>query len=621
MSDTTFGIDFGTTNSLAAVSVGGKVLPLLDQVSRRPHPSVIWYRGANTLVGREARQHLDSTEGGAPPGFVKSPKMCLRRKGPIFVDGRPVEPTDAVAEVFRHLKADANLSRGAAAGYDLINAVVTIPVDFGGPERRALRQAALKAGIGITQFVHEPAAALYAYLRSNTNITRELSRLEGRSILVFDWGGGTLDLTLCRIQGGAIMQIANLGDNEVGGDRFDERLRNLLRSKHAEAHALDDISALEQPGMGAKLLNQCELVKINLSDPKIDNENVIIRNYLNVDGPSQNLVANITRKELDQQSLEIVAKGLARIDELLDSTGITYQDVELCLATGGMVKMPTIRNGLTERFLGRVPALDNGDRIIAEGAAWIASDGLRLMLSKPLEILLADTSGKGTYYPLVDQGLVLPMENEIQNVSNTRLFCTDPREGVAVIEIAKPLKLGHSSPGDARRAVCVAQVKVDQNASPLLERIECHLQIDHNFIAHLTLKSTGRGDTIQKEFHDLEFGLSLLDQQNIAANILNESTPAGSSVPLHNRNLVQRTNVAVYKETRGSFDQLWKLIPGDLVDRWRPGYFDTRNNAATLRQKAERNFYVPCATCGRRISQIIAEGLGPKCSSRCTRTS
>ena len=66
MSDTTFGIDFGTTNSLAAVSVGGKVLPLLDQVSRRPHPSVIWYRGANTLVGREARQHLDSTEGGAP---------------------------------------------------------------------------------------------------------------------------------------------------------------------------------------------------------------------------------------------------------------------------------------------------------------------------------------------------------------------------------------------------------------------------------------------------------------------------------------------------------------------------------------------------------------------------
>src|SRR5215207_1575887 len=74
--------------------------------------------------------------------------------------------------------------------------------------------------------------------------------------------------------------------------------------------------------------------------------------------------------------------------------------VELCLATGGMVNMPSIQRGLTERFLGRVPRLSNGDRIIAEGAAWIAHDGQRLTLSKPIEILIADTSGRGTYYPL-----------------------------------------------------------------------------------------------------------------------------------------------------------------------------------------------------------------------------
>src|SRR6185312_5712556 len=96
----------------------------------------------------------------------------------------------------------------------------------------------------------------------------ELGKLEGKSVLVFDWGGGTLDLTLCRIQGGAIMQIANLGDNEVGGDRFDERLRNFLRAKHAAAHGLEDVSRLEQPGVAAKLLHQCEVIKINLSDPE-----------------------------------------------------------------------------------------------------------------------------------------------------------------------------------------------------------------------------------------------------------------------------------------------------------------------------------------------------------------
>ena len=112
MSETIFGIDFGTTNSLAAVSVGGRVLSLLDQVTLRPHPSVIWYRGSDIVVGQEARNNMDITESGAPPGFVRSPKMSLRRDGPIFVeDGRPVEPSDAVAEVIRHLKTDAAITR------------------------------------------------------------------------------------------------------------------------------------------------------------------------------------------------------------------------------------------------------------------------------------------------------------------------------------------------------------------------------------------------------------------------------------------------------------------------------------------------------------------------------
>lgn len=111
MTDVVFGIDFGTTNSLAAVTVGGRTLSLVDQVSQRPHPSVIWYRGGDIVVGREARQNMDLTETGAPPGFVRSPKMSLRRDGPVFVDGRPIEPTDAVAEVLKHLKGDAAMAR------------------------------------------------------------------------------------------------------------------------------------------------------------------------------------------------------------------------------------------------------------------------------------------------------------------------------------------------------------------------------------------------------------------------------------------------------------------------------------------------------------------------------
>lgn len=622
MTGSVFGLDFGTTNSLAAIVVGDRALSLIDQATRRPHPSVIWYRGGDVVVGREARENMDLTESGAPPGFVRSPKMALRREGPIFVDGRPIESTDAVAAVLRHLKNDAALPRGRAPGRELDRAVVTIPVDFGGRERRALRQAARKAGISVVQFVHEPVAALYAYLRSQEDIGRELARLEGRSVLVFDWGGGTLDLTLCRIQGGSIMQVVNLGDNEVGGDRFDERLRNLLRSKHAAAHDLEDISALEQPGMAAKLLHQCEVVKINLSEPETESEDVIIRNFLKVDGVARNLVNTVTKVELDKESSGIVARGLARIDEILEQARLSFQDIELCLATGGMVNMPAIRDGLTERFLGRVPRLPNGDRIIADGAAWIAHDGLRLTLSKPIEILIADTSGRGTYYPLVDAGWQLPLENQPQNVSNTRLFCTDPREGVAVVELAKPVKIGHNAPSDPRRALCVAKVQVDPKAEPLIERLECHLQIDHDYVARVTLRSTGRQDATTTEFHDLEFGLALPQSDypgggRVDTDSSSAGKHAGETKKLHASNVLQRSNVVVQEDDGVSQSDLWRAVPGDLVASWRSSYFDTRSQDATQRQKEERNFYIPCARCGRLESQIKSEGPIEGCRASC----
>ena len=266
MTDPVFGFDFGTTNSLAALVIGNEVRALTNEADNKPHPSVVWYRGSDIVVGREARMHIESLEGGVTHGFVRSPKMLLRREGPVHVDGRAIESTDIVAEVLRHVREKA--ASRPRQSYEITRAVMTIPVDFAGPQRRLLRAAARKAGIGILQFVHEPAAALYAYLRAKPNFRRELARLENRVIVVFDWGGGTLDLTVCRVLGGVLMQIASRGNNEIGGDRFDERLRNYIRDMLAEQHKIADISALQQPGVAASLLTQCELAKIALSTQK-----------------------------------------------------------------------------------------------------------------------------------------------------------------------------------------------------------------------------------------------------------------------------------------------------------------------------------------------------------------
>jgi molecular chaperone DnaK len=184
MTDQLFGIDFGTTNSLAALVVGDEVRSLVDERDNRPHPSVVWYRGTEVIVGRDARKHLDSMQATAAHEPVRSPKMALRRDGPLHIDGRAIDPSDVVAEVLRYIKRNAAARR--PRGYDLAQAVMTVPVDFGGPQRRALRDAARKAGIGVIQFVHEPAAALYAHLRSKADVQRALADLENRNVLVFD---------------------------------------------------------------------------------------------------------------------------------------------------------------------------------------------------------------------------------------------------------------------------------------------------------------------------------------------------------------------------------------------------------------------------------------------------
>ncbi|MGU3476562.1 Hsp70 family protein [Methylobacterium sp. D48H] len=625
MTGITFGIDFGTTNSLASYIADEEALSLIDEGTQAPHPSVLWYRPGETVVGHAAKQHLDNLEGSAPSGFVRSPKMSLRRRGPIDVDGRPIDPVDAVTEVLSHLRRDAssNFARRKTS-LALDRAVMTIPVDFGGIERRSLRQAARAAGIAVVQFVHEPVAALYAYLRSMPEAERgrEIARLEGRSVLVFDWGGGTLDLTLCRIQGGAIMQVRNVGDNGIGGDRFDHRLRNYFRERHAIEHGLEDVTALEHPGMGPRLLNEAETMKKRLSDRETASRSLFIRDYLRTEGAGSTIRLTVTRADLERISADIVAKGLALIDRLLEEAGLSAQDVDLCLATGGMVNMPAIQAGLVERFRGRVPRLRHGDRIIAEGAAWIAHDGLELSLSKPIEVLVADGSGRGSYHPLVPAGHRLPVEKvDPGKIKDNTLFCADPRNGVAVFEFAKPRDIGWVDPGAPRITLCVARLPVDPNATPLVERLECSLQIDQDYIVTVVLRSTAMKEEVRAEFHDLDFGLALPTPNSVDED---EGSAGGgrkrgtSTIVTNERsNVTRRTNIAINLEGGArAHDELWRLVPGDIVKQWRPHHFDNRTPNSSNRQNIECWYYVPCPTCGRSDTIMKLEGPIAACRGR-----
>lgn len=495
-----FGLDFGTTNSLAASVAGSRAITFGDEEGR-PHPSVVLYRGEDVIVGRRAKDQLDTAGAGVIGDAVVSPKGQLGSGHSFHVAGATREPREVVAEILRHVREQSAAHRDNQAGLTFGEAVMTIPVNMDGRGRSDLRKAAADAGIMVRQFVHEPLAALYGYLREQPDSRKAMTELEGKLVLVFDWGGGTLDLTLCQLVRGTLVQIHNRGDGRVGGDEFDERLRRLVRRRHAEQYGLDTLR--QQPGAEAKLLSRCEQAKITLSTS--DDAPVLVFNYLAEEGPAADIDVTISRQDLEDLTSDIVQQGMDSIDLVLERAGVADASIELVLATGGMIKMPVIRRRLRERFGPiRVPDVEDGDKLIAKGAAWIARDDRRLRLAKPFELLLASESPVA----LVSESVDLPIRDQ-QRPFDFGMYCVDPRDGFARFQFMRPVRPGRVQPTDDRLPYCTLLLPVDTTAPPLVERLTVNVRIDHDLIVHVSATSAAHETSTQ--IHGLEFGLRVAE--------------------------------------------------------------------------------------------------------------
>ena len=585
-----FGIDFGTTNSLVSYIDPTRqvAVDLTDTKNERPHPSVVWYRGGSVVVGAVARGHLDSGSEAVSGDFVRSPKRLLAGEAPIHVAGRQIDPVDIVAEVFQFLVDDAGAKTRGRNAQEVDQAVVTIPVDLNGAGRRRLRRAARKAGVSVVQFVHEPLAALYGYLRGQADWQARTQALDGQRMLVFDWGGGTLDLTLCTVDQGRLVQLASLGDNSIGGDAIDEKLRNFVRARHAAEHGLKVI--VEADGAVVRLLGACEQAKIALSIE--DDYPIHVGEFLRSD-PGRALNVVLTKIELEEIAGDIIQQGLGLIDRLLEENRLTYLDIGLCLPTGGVVNMPMVREGLLQRFGGRTAHINTGDRIIAQGAAWIAHDGVQLKMAKPLELLLPD----GAYMTLIDAGIDLPTADSVLTISRDNYYCVDPRDGVAHFEFARPTRVGPTAARSPRRIYGALSVAVDPTARVFVERLKLDIIIDGDYVVGVKATSLGRGDIKPLEIHDLEFALALPTALIAPAEGLDRRTARPDETAGRPTDVVLRTNVVEGLD--------WLQIPGDILTTYKPTAF---SHDVTARQMAERYYYQPCATCRRLEYQCKWEG-------------
>lgn len=593
-----FGLDFGTTNSLVSVVIDDKTRVLFNQDDQLPHPSVVWYKGSEVIVGREARKPMDSIDTGSVGDFIRSPKRYL---GSAKIPETNKSPVDVVADILKFLKQHGASKEGGKFAIDRV--VMTVPVNAPGSYRRALRQAARKAGIAIHQFVHEPLAALYGYLRSQPNFEQKLAELEDQLVLVFDWGGGTLDLTLCKVQKGMLVQIRNRGDDQVGGDEFDKIILKFVKDQYQKQHNLTG-KPNEYPGATSKLIYQCELGKIQLSGR--ETTTVAVAQY-GSEGP---LEVNLSRSKLIELTKHLIDQGMSNIDAILkESQAANLPPIALCVATGGMVRMPYIRERLLEKFdAAKVPLIEHGDRLISQGAAWIANDGVALCLAKPFEILLGDDDYSTV---LEEEKTHLPFENAELSF-DFKCYCTDPRDGFATFQFARPVFPGRTYTGDPRRNYATLLVAVDAHTRPLYEAIDVNLKIDHDCVATITAKSKMVSDQRSREIHDLEFGLKVgkyfepnksaeYDLASKKKTLKNQPESLIKRPPLPEGAIKLRSNVSRSQQAR-------EMIPGDATNfleaikreepLWQP----------TERQHEEKMYYVPCCLCRRTIFQIMLEG-------------
>ena len=572
------GFDFGTTNSLISYVQGEEAITILED--GQPIPSVVSFKGEKVVVGKNARQELSTPGLGVHGNIVRSPKTLLGREEQVL-DGIRHNPIKVVEHVLRYVRNHALKEIGAAQAIDRV--VATIPVNMNGARRADLRQAFRQAGMSIVQFVHEPLAALYAHVRQSKD-PYILQRLNGKLILVFDWGGGTLDLTLCRIQDGQLFQIGNDGTEDVGGDHFDDLLCTEIERRSRLARDLGKTVG-NVPGAKKKLILECEKLKIALSDT--DHRSVFVDNYYRHEDDAS-IDIRLTRTELEAIVTPLVNQGLESIERLLAGQGLSAASVELCLAAGGMVNMPLIRRRLEEMFgPARVCIPKNSAAAIAQGAAWVAHDGARLRLAKKIEVALA----RNTYVTAIEAGTQMPSESEFSNTT-LDLYCVDPTDGQAKFTLLSPYKLGTKvNNNDKRRPLQTMMLSVDANARPFTERLKLTTTINDDLILTATAWSLSSEVKSEVEVHDLEFALAIGDPDSDNTGIdMTDYNP--EAIDVMRGDLTLRPNISSRCDK--------SLVPGEVLYKHHKHDFNNKGYQKVTQLQIEEHLYFrPCSICHR----------------------
>src|SRR6476469_3446328 len=364
------GIDLGTTNSVVAVLEGGDPVVVANSEGSRTTPSVVAFaRNGEVLVGQPAKNqavtNVDRT--------IRSVKREMGTDWSIEIDGKKYTAQEISARVLMKLKRDAE----AYLGEDITDAVITTPAYFNDAQRQATKEAGQIAGLNVLRIVNEPTAAALAYGLDKGE--------KEQTILVFDLGGGTFDVSLLEIGEGVVEVRATSGDNHLGGDDWDQRIVDWLVEKFKGTSGID----LTKDKMAMQRLREAaEKAKIELSSSQSTSINLP---YITVDADKNPLFLDeqLTRAEFQRITQDLLDRTRKPFQSVIADTGISVSDIDHVVQVGGSTRMPAVSELVKEMTGGKEPNKGvNPDEVVAVGAALQAG----VLKGEVKDVLLLDVT-------------------------------------------------------------------------------------------------------------------------------------------------------------------------------------------------------------------------------------
>jgi molecular chaperone DnaK len=391
----TVGIDLGTTNSVVCVLEGGEPIVVANAEGARTTPSVVGFsKTGEKMVGAPAKRQAVIN----PDRTLISIKRHMGTDYRTNLDGQDYSPEQISAMILQKLKADAE----AYLGSPVTSAVITVPAYFNDAQRTATKNAGEIAGLEVLRIINEPTAAALAY---------GLDKKENQTILVFDLGGGTFDVSILEVGDGIFEVKSTAGDTNLGGDDFDHALMQYLADEFQKTNGIDlrkDKQALQ------RLKEAAEKAKIELSSSVSTNVNLPFITA-NQDGPAH-LDMNISRAKFDELTRHLVDKTLEAVNQAMSDAKLSASDLDEVILVGGSTRIPAVQQ-IVKTITGKDPNRSvNPDEVVALGACIqagvLAGDvkGVLLLDVTPLSLGI-ETMG-GIMTKLIERNTTIPCKKE-----------------------------------------------------------------------------------------------------------------------------------------------------------------------------------------------------------------